>query len=123
MALKTIRVQLKSLDEFLNETFMSMRKIRDGKKVKKQSATYFESLDVARSVITETRLSLIRLIRERSPKSIAELARIAKRDFKSVHADVDLLKSLGIVKVIGKGRGSASGLTSDTTEISVRIAV
>jgi predicted transcriptional regulator len=59
--------------------------------VKTHKGEYFENLEAVRSVLTENRLSLLRLIRRYKPGSVAELARLAKRDFKHVHRDVELL--------------------------------
>jgi hypothetical protein len=66
-----------------------MRSIESKKKVRKQTGEYFESLEAVRAALTETRLALLRLIRERNPKSVAELARIAKRDFNASSARGD----------------------------------
>jgi len=123
MALKTIRVRIKSIDDALDEAIGTMRAIQAKKKVRKQKGEYFESLEAVRSALTETRLALLRLIRERKPKSVAELARIAKRDFKAVYRDVEALRDLGLVKVANRRQGSASPLQSDTTEIVLRIAI
>ena len=60
---------------------------------------------------------------KKSPNSIAELARLARRDFKAVHSDVEILKDLELIKVSGSSKGKASSLTSNTTEIVLRIAV
>ena len=123
MALKTIRVRIKSIDDALDEAIGTMRAIQAKKKVRKQKGEYFESLEAVRSALTETRLALLRLIRERKPKSVAELARIAKRDFKAVYRDVEALRDLGLVKVANRRQGSASPLQSDTTEIVLRITI
>ena len=123
MALKTIRVRIKSIEEGLNDAVNAMKAIQSGKRTKKARGDYFDSLDTVRSVLTETRLALLRLIREKRPASVAELSRIAKRDFKSVYTDVELLEELGLVKIAKSKRGVASRLDSNTTEIVFRIAV
>lgn len=123
MALKTIRVRIKEWEEGLDEAIKAMKDIKASRRPKKKSGTCFQDLEAARAVLTETRLSLLRLIREKEPESIAELARLAKRDFKSVHGDVELLKDLGLVKVSKALPGLSNALSSDTTEIVFRIAV
>ena len=123
MALKTIRVRIKSVDDALDDAIGVMRAIEAKKKVGRQHGEYFETLEAVRAALTETRLALLRLIRERKPKSVAELARIAKRDFKAVYRDVDALRDLGLIQVAARRRGAASPLRSDTTEIVLRIAV
>ena len=123
MALKTIRVRIKSVDDALDDAIGVMRAIQTTKKVGPQHGEFFESLDAVRAALTETRLALLRLIRERKPQSVAQLARLAKRDFKAVYRDVDALRDLGLIQVAGHGRGAASPLRSNTTEIVLRIAV
>jgi predicted transcriptional regulator len=119
MALKTIRVRIKSVDDAIGV----MRAIQVKKKVRKQQGEYFENLEAVRAALTETRLALLRVIRKRKPKSDAELARIAKRDFKAVYRDVDALRDLGLIQVADRRRGASSPLRSTTTEIVLRIAV
>ena len=123
MALKTIRVRIKSVDDALDDAIGVMRAIQAKTKVRKQKGEYFESLEAVRAALTETRLALLRVIRKRKPKSVAELARIAKRDFKSVYRDVEALRDLGLIQVADRRRGASSPLRSTTTEIVLRIAV
>ena len=123
MALKTIRVRIKSVDDALDDAISVMRAIQAKKKARKHYGEYFESLEAVRAALTETRLALLRLIRKRKPKSVAELARIAQRDFKAVYRDVEALYDLGLIKVADRRRGTASRLRSNTTEIVLRIAV
>jgi predicted transcriptional regulator len=124
MAANTIRVNLKKWQDSLDDAVGVMKKIESGKTTKaKPSARYFQDLETARSVLTEGRLSLLRLIREKKPDSVADLARLAKRDFRGVYADVELLKDMGLVMAPKASRGKASALRSDATEIVFRIAV
>ena len=123
MALKTIRVRIKSVDDALDDAVGVMRAILAKKKVRKQQGQYFESLEAVRAALTETRLALLRLIRERKPKSVAQLARVAKRDFKAVYRDVEALRDLGLIEVAERRRGASSPLRSNTTEIVLRIAI
>lgn len=123
MALKTIRIKLKSIDEALDDAVQVMKSIQKGKRVKRVKGEYFENLEAARSVLTEARLSLLRLIRKHEPDSVAELARIAKRDFKRVYEDVELLQDLGLINSTTNQRGKPTKLTTDATEIVFKIAV
>ena len=50
-------------------------------------------------------------------------ARLAKRDFKHVHGDVALLQDLGLVHATANKQGKPTRLTSDTSEIVLKIAV
>ena len=123
MALKTIRVRIKSVDEALADAIGAMRAIQSKKRVRKRVGEYFESLEAVRAALTEKRFALLRLVREREPASVAELARMAKRDFKAVYRDVEALRELGLITIAEKRRGVPSRLRSRATEIVLRIAV
>jgi predicted transcriptional regulator len=44
-------------------------------------------------------------LQNKKPSSIYELAKILKRDFKSVRSDIELLKQFGFVKFIAESKG------------------
>jgi len=123
MALKTIRIQIKSVNEALDDAIKTMKAVQKGRKVKPVKGEYFESLEVARKVLTENRLSLLRLVREHKPESVSELARLAKRDFKHIYEDVALLQDLGLIHSTPNRQGKPTKLTSNATEIIFKIAV
>ena len=123
MALKTISIKFKSVDDALDEAISTMKAIAKGKRVKPRKGEYFENLEAVRGILTENRLLLLRLIRKHRPDSVAELARLAKRDFKHVHGDVALLQDLGLVRATTNKQGKPTRLTSDTREIVLKIAV
>jgi len=109
MALKTIRIKLKSIDQALDDAVSTMKAIEKGRRVKPRKGVYFENLEAVRSILTENRLSLLRLIRKHKPDSVAELARLANRDFKHVYGDVELLQDLGLVQSRRTSRESRHG--------------
>src|SRR2546427_7101485 len=54
---------------------------------------------------TPTRLALLRVIRDKRPGSIYELAKLVGRDFKNVQGDLKLLEKYGLVR-LNRGRRS-----------------
>ena len=59
----------------------------------------FKNVSQMLSVFTEKRWDLLAALRENGPTSVAELARIVKRDYKNVHNDVErLMEWLAIEK-------------------------
>ena len=59
----------------------------------------FKNVSQMLSVFTEKRWDLLAALRENGPTSIAELARVVKRDYKNVHNDVErLMEWLAIEK-------------------------
>ncbi|MDN5943061.1 MAG: hypothetical protein L0H94_14365, partial [Nitrospira sp.] len=71
--------------------------LQTGKILSKRGGVYFVSVEAMRRVLTPSRLTLLHLIRARHPRSIAALAKLIRRDFKNVHADLKLLADLGLV--------------------------
>lgn len=97
MKLKKIKVQLKSLDDALDEFVEVGTKVKKGHKVKPFAATYVADPETARAIFTESRLRIVQLLKNKSPGSIYELAKLLKRDFKNVYEDVLFLTEIGLV--------------------------
>ena len=106
MKVKKIKINLKSLEEVGKETIEVMRAIESGKKVAPKShQVVFSDFMALRSFLTPKRLELIRLIRKHAPGSIAQLARLAKRDFARVYQDVQTLSEAGIIDTPRHSKG------------------
>ena len=99
MKVRKIKVQIKSLDEALDEFVDTAKRIQRGQAVKPKKATYVADPETARAIFTESRLRLIQTLKERSPGSIYELAKLLDRDFKNVYEDVIFLSELGIIGI------------------------
>jgi predicted transcriptional regulator len=99
MKVKKIKIQIKSLDEALDEFSSAIKKAQQGKKAKSKKATYVADPETARGIFTESRLKIIQIIKNQSPNSIYELAKILKRDFKNVYHDILFLTEVGILKI------------------------
>ena len=106
--MKTLAIQIKSRELADQEFIQAFKSPRGGKKAAPKKGVYFTSLEAVRGLLTEKRLALLHLIRERQPKSINELARLSGRDFKNVHTDVMLLKQYGLV-TMARGSGEKAG--------------
>ncbi len=71
----------------------------------------FPDFDTLGRVITGARLELLSNIRLMKPRSIQELARLVKRDFKNVYQDVKILAEFGLIDLKESGpRKSAEPL-------------
>ena len=110
MKVKRLKVEIRSLDEGLKEFGATLKALRAGKRVSKKTGVYFVSVEAMRHVLTEPRLKLLHLIRTRHPKSLASLAKMARRDFKNVHTDVNMLADLGLIR-LGPRTGPHQSLT------------
>lgn len=97
MKVKEIIIEIKDTKEALKEFGDTLKALSRGKKVKPKTALSFGNVATMRRFLTDNRLQLLRLIKKEKPKSIYDLARIAKRDFKNVYEDLKILQGLGIV--------------------------
>ncbi len=99
MRTRRVKIGVRSTEEGLQEFGATLKALQAGKKVRKQAGVYFVSVEAMRRVLTESRLALLHLIRTRRPRSIASLAKLAKRDFKNVYGDLQILGELGLVQL------------------------
>lgn len=97
--MKTKKIKIRPKDEFYGNLLTAAESMERGDKLKPLRGEFFESLDAVRNVLTEKRLALWRLIRDKQPASILELSKLAKRDFKNVHQDVSMLVAVGLVEI------------------------
>ncbi len=98
--METLKINIMSRERADAAFLRAVKGSLSGKRVPATTGTYFTSLGAVRAVLTDKRMALLHLIRERHPKSVRELAKFAGRDFKNVHTDVTLLKRCGL---LGKG--------------------
>ena len=124
MKVKRLKVGVRPLKEGLHEFRNTLKALRAGQKVPKRTGVYFISVEAMRQVLTEPRLTLLHTIRTRRPRSIAALAKLARRDFKNVRADVKILSDLGLVELkTGPRVRDAVTLTVPYQYIQFEIAV
>ena len=124
MKIKNIVVEVKSIEETLKEVKEIMGAIKKGKSVKKKESISFNNIDIMRKVLTNKRLGLIKAIKKYKPKSIYQLAKIVKRDSKSVNLDLKILSNLGMVDLKSEEKGRENIVPKvDYEEIDVAIAI
>ena len=105
MKVKKVKIGIKSVREALKDFVAAGTAIERGEKVKKEKGVYFENIEGFRKALTPKRLELLHLIKEKHPKSLQELSRLAKRDIKSIVTDIEILESLDLVDVERKKKG------------------
>ena len=99
MRIKKVKIGIKSFEDFLEGAKDVMKRLEKGEKVKRQSGVYFENLKAFRKALTEKRLEMLHVIKEKHPQSIYELAKMLNRDIKNVTQDVEYLKQVGLVEL------------------------
>ena len=122
--MKVKKIGIKSRKQFEGELKELGKALDQGRKVTPIRGEFFESLEAARSVLTEKRLELWRLTRDKKPRSILDLAHLARRDFRGVQRDVALLVAVGLVTLkYGKGkRGDPQQPVSLADSLSLEVA-
>ena len=99
MNIKNIRVEIKSLKEVLGDAAKVMSKIKKGETIKPKRGLSFGSVESFRQFFTPKRLELLRVIKHRRPQSIYELAKLIKRDIKSVVVDIKILENYDLIDI------------------------
>ena len=90
---------------------------KPSKKLAGTTIISFPDFETLGRVITGARIELLNVIRHQKPKSIQELARLVKRDFKNVHQDIQLLKEFGLIDLKEKGPRRASAPQANFAEL------
>ena len=97
MNIKKIKIGIKSQQQALKEFETAYTAVQKGMKVKEPEGIYFENIKALRTFITPRRIELLSAIHRQKPESVYELAKLVKREVKSVMTDLTLLKSLGLL--------------------------
>lgn len=107
MRVKNVTIGIKSIEEVLEGAKEVMKKLERGEKARrKKPGIYFESLEVMRKAITPERVKILKVIKEKHPESIYELAKLLHRNLKNVSGDVHYLADLGLIELEkGKSNG------------------
>ena len=96
--MKTKKIIIKSRDAFYTDAADQLEAVfEQGSKRKALRGSFFESLEAVSAVLTPKRLEVWKTIRDQKPDSILALSKLLRRDFKSIHTDVQLLVEVGLV--------------------------
>ena len=85
----------------------------------------FEGLSVLRKLLSNEKARLLHVIKTKNPPSLYKLAKILKRDFKSVVQDIKLLERFGFIDMISEKTGKRERLRPilvvDSININLRV--
>jgi predicted transcriptional regulator len=85
----------------------------------------FEGLSTLRKLLSNEKARLMHVIKKDKPGSIYGLAKLLKRDFKSVNDDVKLLEKFGFIDMLSEKTGKRQRLRPilvvDTMNIRIKI--
>ncbi len=65
----------------------------------------FKGLSTLRSLLSNEKARILHTIKTKNPKSVYELAKMLKRDFKSVSEDIKILEKFGFIDLISEKTG------------------
>ena len=99
MKIKKVKIEIKGLDEALKEAGTVFEKISKGERIRKKEAIYFSNLKEMRKILTEKRLELLKMIKDKKPASVYKLAKMVGRDIKNVLEDLAYLQEIGLVEI------------------------
>jgi len=81
----------------------------------------FEGLSALRHLLSNEKARILNLIKIKKPNSIYQLAKMLKRDFKSVNEDIKLLEKFGFIDLIAQKTGKRERLKPIVIIDSIRI--
>jgi len=121
---RNIKIGVKDLRAALDEARDTMERIAAGKSIQKIHDVSFTSYEAMRKILTSRRLELLHVIKEKSPRSVYELARLLGRDLKNVNDDLAILTNIGLVELRGTTTGRKNVVPWVTVDkIQVEITV
>ncbi len=125
MKVKRILLEVKSLDRMVEEFKDTWKKAIKGERLSEAPETIcFDSVEEMHRLLSPERVRLLRVVHEKRPESISELARMLKRDRKNVTDDVRMLEEVGLIeRRTEKGKREKVELVVDYDRIQMEIAV
>lgn len=105
-----------SFDAMAKRVAEAWHRAETGEAVHEDHVT-FASWEALSRVMTGKRFELLRHLHRQPATSVAELARVLKRDYKRVHEDVDALVGIGLIE------RDEQGLSAEYDEIRTIIAI
>ena len=97
MRVKEVLIKIEGLEEAGKRVAEVYNKTKAGKKIASEEILAFENLEALRRVLTSRRISLLRIVRAKKPKTIYALAKLANRAYPNVFQDVKILEELGLI--------------------------
>jgi predicted transcriptional regulator len=112
---KKVLLVVEPTSKALGRAFSALERV--SKQNKNITIISFPDFETLGRVITGARLELLNNIRKMKPRSIHDLARLVKRDFKNVYQDVKLLAEFGLIDLKESGPRKSAEPLSKFSEI------
>ena len=93
-----------------------------GEKVTPEEPRYsFTSFAAFRKAMTPQRFALLKVIREKQPESIKELAAVTGRDMKNISEDIKILLEMDLIEMEKHGKNKAPRLHYEGFRLEVAV--
>lgn len=99
MKIKIVKLAIKDRKMVLGEAASALGKALQGEEIFPHRGVSFQNIETLRRVLTEKRLEILHAVRQHSPDSVYQLAKLLNRDLKSVNTDIQILESLGFLSL------------------------
>jgi len=96
---KKFVIQIGSVKNSLKEFADTFKKLQKGEEVKPKEKLTFVDINTLRKFATDKRIELLKVIKEKKPRSIKELERLTNRDYKSINTDLTVLKEAHLISL------------------------
>ena len=115
-------ITIKSHEQMMRESVEIMDAVIRGEKVTPEEPQYsFTSFEAFRKAMTPQRFALLKVIREKQPESIKELATITGRDMKNISEDIKVLLEMDLIEMEKHGKNKAPRLHYDGFRLEVAV--
>ena len=99
MKAKEVEIRIQSFEDSMDKAINAISKVKKGRRVEPSKSLVFEDLNTLRKLLTDERIKLLKIIREKNPKNILMLSKLAKRKYPNVFSDIKLLENLGLIQL------------------------
>ena len=123
MAIKKVKIRIQSLEESFKEAKKVARELDKGIFKKRTPVFGFETIEVYRKTLTPKRLEILEVTKTKKPKTISELAKLTKRDFKNVYTDVKFLEGYDLIKLKKTNLGLMPNVIYDEIDIKIPLTI
>lgn len=118
----TLRVTVEQFDQMRAETIAAMDAVESGDAP--PAVVSFATLGELRKILTDRRIELLRELinTDGAAESISALARKLDRDYRTVHNDVTLLETYGLLFLVSEGQAKRPYIPYKRIHIDVELA-
>ena len=115
-------ITIKSHEQTMDEFAAICDATINGEQAKQEEPQYsFTSFEAFRKAMTPQRFALLKVIREKQPDSIKNLAAITHRDMKNISEDVKILLEMDLIEMEKHGKNKAPRLHYDGFRLEVAV--